>query len=95
FWQQHFEDNGGSTMDFICRDATGISGSESERRIAFTKPTLDIKARVLQATPSGSAPDEVQQALRFANLLERCLELSPEKRITPIAALRHPFFAQL
>ncbi|KAJ2614209.1 U4/U6 small nuclear ribonucleoprotein prp4 [Coemansia sp. RSA 1365] len=94
FWQQHFEDNGGSTMDFICRDATGISGSESERRIAFTKPTLDIKTRVLQATPSGSTPEDVQQALRFANLLERCLELSPEKRITPIAALRHPFFAQ-
>ncbi|KAJ2079979.1 U4/U6 small nuclear ribonucleoprotein prp4 [Coemansia sp. RSA 988] len=94
FWQQHFEDNGGSAMEFICRNPTGISGSDSERRITFTKPTLDIKARVLQVTPSGSAPDEVQQALRFANLLERCLELSPEKRITPITALRHPFFAQ-
>ncbi|KAJ1786440.1 hypothetical protein LPJ59_005932, partial [Coemansia sp. RSA 2399] len=51
-------------------------------------------SRILQATPAGSSPEDIQQALQFANLLDRCLELSPEKRITPIEALRHAFFSQ-
>ncbi|KAJ2800473.1 U4/U6 small nuclear ribonucleoprotein prp4 [Coemansia helicoidea] len=93
FWQQHFEDNGGSTMDFVARATDPLSGAASERRMVFARPALDIRARVLQATPD-AAPEDTQQALRFASLLERCLELSPEKRIAPIDALRHPFFAE-
>ncbi|KAJ2228887.1 U4/U6 small nuclear ribonucleoprotein prp4 [Coemansia sp. RSA 518] len=92
FWQEHFEDNGGGVMDFVGRSADRLSGIETEQRIVFTKPTIDIKTRILQATPPGSAPEDVQQALRFASLLDRCLELSPDKRILPIDALRHPFF---
>ncbi|KAJ2306649.1 U4/U6 small nuclear ribonucleoprotein prp4 [Coemansia sp. RSA 2705] len=91
FWQQHFADNGAGAMDFISRSVDKLSGAETEQRMVFAKPTLDIKARVLQATPAGSSSEATQQALRFASLLERCLELSPEKRIAPIDALRHPF----
>ncbi|KAJ2633687.1 U4/U6 small nuclear ribonucleoprotein prp4 [Coemansia sp. RSA 1290] len=94
FWHQHFEDNGSGAMDFIVRSTDKLSGAEAERRIVFTKPTTDIKTRVLQATPPGSSPQEIQQAVRFADLLARCLELNPEKRILPIDALRHPFFNQ-
>ncbi|KAJ1727832.1 U4/U6 small nuclear ribonucleoprotein prp4 [Coemansia biformis] len=93
FWQQHFEDSGGSAMDFVAHAVDPLSGAATERRMVFARPTLDIRARVMQATP-GAAPDDMQQALRFAGLLERCLELVPEKRIAPIDALRHPFFVQ-
>ncbi|KAJ2358048.1 U4/U6 small nuclear ribonucleoprotein prp4 [Coemansia erecta] len=93
FWRQHFEDNGGGVMDFVERSTDRLSGAETEQRVVFTKPTVDIKTRVLQATPAGSASEDVQQALRFASLLDRCLELSPDKRILPIDALRHPFFS--
>ncbi|KAJ2002110.1 U4/U6 small nuclear ribonucleoprotein prp4 [Coemansia thaxteri] len=93
-WHQHFEDNGGNLMDFVSRTHDRIANAEIAQRMVFAKPTHDIKSRILQATPTGSAADEVQQALQFANLLDRCLELNPEKRATPIEALRHPFFAQ-
>ncbi|KAJ2715145.1 U4/U6 small nuclear ribonucleoprotein prp4 [Coemansia spiralis] len=91
FCHHHFEDNGGGTMDFVARSADPLSGAATERRMVFGRPALDIRARVLQATPAAT-PEDTQQALRFASLLERCLELSPEKRIAPIDALRHPFF---
>ncbi|KAJ2573398.1 U4/U6 small nuclear ribonucleoprotein prp4 [Coemansia sp. RSA 1813] len=94
FWQQHFEDNGGSMLDFVSRTTDRLTGSEVVQRMTFAKPKNDIKSRVLQATPAGSSSDEIQLALQFASLLDRCLELSPEKRITPIEALRHAFFSQ-
>ncbi|KAI8324603.1 kinase-like protein [Martensiomyces pterosporus] len=93
-WQQHFEDNGGSTMDFVSRTADKVSNKEVAQRMVFTKPVHDIKTRILHATPAGSSQAEIQSALQFASLLDRCLELSPEKRTTPSEALRHPFFAQ-
>ncbi|KAJ2105469.1 U4/U6 small nuclear ribonucleoprotein prp4 [Coemansia sp. RSA 922] len=93
-WNQHFEDNGGNLMDFVSRSHDRIANAEIAQRMVFTKPTQDVKTRILQATPAGSTPEEVQQALQFASLLDRCLELSPDKRATPMEALRHPFFAQ-
>ncbi|KAJ2489494.1 U4/U6 small nuclear ribonucleoprotein prp4 [Coemansia sp. RSA 2050] len=92
-WSQHFEDNGGSLMDFVGREHDRIANAEIAQRMVFTKPTQDVKTRILQATPAGSTAEEIQQALQFASLLDRCLELNPDKRATPMEALRHPFFA--
>ncbi|KAJ1816774.1 U4/U6 small nuclear ribonucleoprotein prp4 [Coemansia sp. RSA 2675] len=93
-WNQHFEDNGGNLMDFVSRAHDRIANTEVAQRMVFTKPTQDVKTRILQATPAGSTAEEIQQALQFASLLDRCLELNPDKRATPMEALRHPFFAQ-
>ncbi|KAJ2861289.1 U4/U6 small nuclear ribonucleoprotein prp4 [Coemansia aciculifera] len=93
-WNQHFEDNGGNLMDFVSRSHDRLANAEIAQRMVFTKPTQDVKTRILQATPEGSTPEDIQQALQFASLLDRCLELSPDKRATPMEALRHPFFAQ-
>ena len=35
---------------------------------------------------------ETRELNHFVDLLERCLTLNPDKRITPTEALRHPFF---
>ncbi|KAJ1724435.1 U4/U6 small nuclear ribonucleoprotein prp4 [Coemansia erecta] len=97
-WQQHFEDNGGGVMDLVVRPGANAgaaaAGADMVQRVKVARPTRDIKSRVLQATPPGSSTKDVELATRLASLLERCLELNPEKRITPAEALRHPFFAQ-
>ncbi len=37
--------------------------------------------------------DELKPMLHFVDLLEKCLQLDPAKRITPRDALLHPFVA--
>jgi serine/threonine-protein kinase PRP4 len=36
---------------------------------------------------------ETRDLTQFIDLLERCLTLNPDKRITPLEALKHPFFS--
>lgn len=91
-WQQHFEDNGGSAMDFVSRSKDKVTGMVISKQKVFSKPTNDIKTQILQAVPAGALPGEIQMVTQFAALLSDCLELNPDKRITPIEALKHPFF---
>ena len=57
------------------------------------KPTRDLRTRLLAA--SGGMDDmETRELYYFVDLLERCLALNPDKRITPWEALKHPFFTQ-
>jgi serine/threonine-protein kinase PRP4 len=35
--------------------------------------------------------DEIKQLTSFVDLLDKCLQLDPTKRITPRDALLHPF----
>jgi len=35
---------------------------------------------------------ETRELNLFHDLLDRCLALNPDKRITPLEALKHPFF---
>jgi serine/threonine-protein kinase PRP4 len=37
--------------------------------------------------------DEIKQMTSFVDLLDKCLQLDPAKRITPRDALLHPFVA--
>jgi serine/threonine-protein kinase PRP4 len=39
----------------------------------------------------GLSDAEIKELELFRDLLDRCLALNPEKRITPAEALRHPF----
>jgi serine/threonine-protein kinase PRP4 len=43
------------------------------------------------ATSRGMAEPEVKELNQFIDLLDRCLNLNPEKRCTPSEALKHPF----
>lgn len=58
------------------------------RKVTFTQPERDLKKLL-----SGLARNEKQQGLlkHFIDFLDQCLVLNPDKRITPDAALRHPF----
>jgi serine/threonine-protein kinase PRP4 len=41
----------------------------------------------------GMSDVESRDLNHFVDLLERCLALNPDKRITPSEALKHPFFS--
>jgi len=65
----------------------------SVRTLPTIKPTRDLRTRLLAAS-QGMSDAESRDLNHFIDLLERCLTLTPEKRITPTEALKHPFFTQ-
>ncbi|KAJ9134086.1 Serine/threonine-protein kinase prp4 [Pleurostoma richardsiae] len=86
-WQMHFDDFG----NFISQERDKILGKTNVRTLTMTKPTRDLRTRLMTAS-SGMDDAEVRQLNHFHDLLDRCLNLNPEKRITPAEALKHPFF---
>ena len=61
------------------------------RTLPTVKPTRDLRTRLLAAS-QGMSDSEGRELNHFVDLLERCLTLNPDKRLTPAEALRHPFF---
>lgn len=57
----------------------------------MAKPTRDLRTRLMAAS-SGMNDAETRELNHFVDLLDRCLALNPDKRITPVEALKHPFF---
>lgn len=57
----------------------------------MVKPTRDLRTRLMAAS-SGMDEVEAKQLNLFHDLLDRCLALNPDKRVTPAEALKHPFF---
>lgn len=43
----------------------------------------------------GMADLELKELNLFVDLLERCLNLNPEKRCSPNEALKHPFITRM
>lgn len=63
------------------------------RILPVVKPTRDLRTRLMAAS-SGMSEAEARHLNHFHDLLDRCLAVNPEKRITPADALRHPFFQE-
>ena len=57
------------------------------------RPTRDLKGRVMGGK-SGMEAGEEKELTLFVDLLDRCLNLNPEKRCTPAEALKHPFLVK-
>ena len=57
------------------------------------KPVRDLRSRLM---PKGKRLEEQErkELELFLDLLEKCLDLRPEKRITPVDALKHPFLVR-
>lgn len=63
------------------------------RILPVVKPTRDLRTRLMTAS-SGMNEAEAKHLNHFHDLLDRCLAVNPDKRITPSEALRHPFFQE-
>ncbi|ORY66007.1 kinase-like domain-containing protein [Pseudomassariella vexata] len=83
----HFDDMG----NFISVERDKALGKTNIRALAVVKPTRDLRTR-LTAASGGMNESESRDLNHFIDLLERCLALNPDKRMTPSEALKHPFF---
>lgn len=86
FANQHFDDD----LNFLCHETDKISNKEVIKTMVITKPTRDMKTRLLSKT-SNMTDEETRLLNAFVDLLDKCLNLNPEKRITVREALLHPF----
>ncbi|KAL9100725.1 MAG: hypothetical protein Q9163_003932 [Psora crenata] len=86
FLDYHFD----NLLNFRSIEKDRLTGKDTVRTMNFTKPTRDLKAR-LMANVKGMNDSELKELNLFVDLLDRCLNLNPEKRCTPAEALKHPF----
>ncbi|GAP86020.1 putative CMGC DYRK PRP4 protein kinase [Rosellinia necatrix] len=83
----HFDEAG----NFISAERDKALGKTTIRTLTIVKPTRDLRTRLMAAS-GGMNDTESRDLNNFVDLLERCLALNPDKRITPSEALKHPFF---
>ena len=74
-------------MVFMSQEVDSVTGKEVVKPLNIQKPVRELRQKVGNAASAG----EAALLASFVDLLARCLELSPEKRITPAEAFRHPF----
>ncbi|KAG8427437.1 U4/U6 small nuclear ribonucleoprotein prp4 [Metarhizium acridum] len=84
----HFDEQG----QFVSVERDKVLGKTAVRTLAVVKPTRDLRTR-LNAASTGMNDAEARHLNHFIDLLEQCLALNPDKRLTPSEALKHPFFA--
>ncbi|SJX62446.1 related to mRNA splicing-associated serine-threonine protein kinase [Sporisorium reilianum f. sp. reilianum] len=92
FGEQHFDD----ANAFLSMEPDKNTGQSVVRRVMLHKPTLDLRSRLLPTEAAKQLKaDELKMMNHFVDLLERCLELDPAKRIKPKDALEHAFVAHV
>ncbi|KAF2145185.1 uncharacterized protein K452DRAFT_284574 [Aplosporella prunicola CBS 121167] len=84
---EHFDEN---LALFRSVEPDKITGKDVTRMINIVKPSRDLKTRLIGST-KGLSEAELKEINLFYDLLDKCLALNPEKRITPTDALKHPF----
>jgi serine/threonine-protein kinase PRP4 len=87
---QYFDD----LLNFQAIDEDKLTGRTVTKMMDIkAKPVRGLRERLV---PKGKRMDEVErkEVELFADLLDKCLDLRGDKRITPSEALRHPFIAR-
>jgi serine/threonine-protein kinase PRP4 len=87
FAADHFDER----LNFRSLERDAATGRDVIRFLNFAKPTKDLKSRLMKAAKGLDADSGVKELNLFVDLLDRCLNLNPERRITPTEALKHPF----
>ena len=86
FLDYHFD----NLLNFRSVEKDQLTGKDTVRILNFSKPTRDLKTR-LTVNIRGVSDGDLKEMNLFVDLLDRCLNLNPEKRCTPAEALKHPF----
>lgn len=87
----HFDEH----ANFLSREKDKTTGQTRVKQMTFSSKALpgkDLKTR-LSANAKTLAPADLKQLALFTDLLDKCLQVDPEKRISPNDALRHGFIA--
>lgn len=88
---KHFDLNG----NFFSGERDKITNKTVLRALNFKssgEPGKDLKSR-LSGNVKGLPPAEMKEHAAFVDLLDKCLQLDPGRRISPNDALRHGFIA--
>ncbi|KAF2863759.1 kinase-like protein [Piedraia hortae CBS 480.64] len=77
---------------FYAQERDRITGNLVPRPVYFDKTAAGkgLKAR-LEGNAKGLSPRDMRDHIAFVDLLEKCLQLDPLRRIQPNDALHHPF----
>jgi len=87
FGDLYFDDMGG----FESVESDRVTGTNVVRKVHISKPTRDLRARLMPPASVKLKDDENKLLMSFIDLLDKCLTLDPARRITPREALAHPF----
>ncbi|KAJ3194497.1 U4/U6 small nuclear ribonucleoprotein prp4 [Irineochytrium annulatum] len=87
FTSQHFDEQ----MNFLQVEQDKITKRDVVKKVTYTKPTKDLKSRLLPDASERVPEEEMKMITNFIDLLERCLHLGPDKRLTVSEAMQHPF----
>ncbi|KAM5542025.1 hypothetical protein V8D89_004335 [Ganoderma adspersum] len=87
FGDMYFDELGA----FLSVEPDRVTGLDAVRKVHITKPSRDLRQRVLPPSSVKLKDEESKLLLSFVDLLEKCLTLDPSKRIAPKEALVHPF----
>jgi len=63
------------------------------RKHRIEKSTRDITQELKESDPNADETEK-KQIVQLSNLIQQCLDLDPEKRITPKMGLKHPVFEE-
>ncbi|KIW10486.1 hypothetical protein PV08_11450 [Exophiala spinifera] len=78
-------------LNFRAQEVDKVTGRTLVRMIDIKpKPVKDLRSRLMPKDKRMSEQERKELEL-FVDLLDKCLDLRPEKRITPTDALKHPF----
>ncbi|KZZ95693.1 Protein kinase-like domain protein [Ascosphaera apis ARSEF 7405] len=83
----HFDD----LLNFRSVEEDKITGRVVTKMMTFKKPTKDLKSRLIGKESGRMSDADAKELNLFVDLLDKCLNLNPEKRCTPAEALKHPF----
>lgn len=88
---QYFDD----LLNFRAVEEDKLSGRTVTRMIDVkAKPVRGLRERLVPKERRSWDEQEKKELELFADLLDKCLDLRGDKRITPAEALRHPFIAR-
>lgn len=97
FTQQHFSsvELGESFTQFLDTRVEADGESSVRKYIPSARPVRDLKSRLLTEAERQRLEDQDWKKLvSFVDLLDKCLTLNPEKRLTVKEALSHPFITK-
>ena len=87
---EYFDD----LLNFQAQETDKVTGRTMVKMIDIkAKPVRDLRSRLVPKDKRMSEQERKELDL-FVDLLDKCLDLRPEKRITPNDALKHPFIAR-